>query len=57
MEAGGRGVDGPEPELTDAVFLVPVELLSRRTHTLVAALRVHAAVLTAAVVDATLIDV
>lgn len=43
--------------LTDAIFLVPVELLSGWTHTLVAALRVYAAVLTAAVVDAALIDV
>lgn len=43
--------------LTDAIFLVPVELLSGWTHTLVAALGVYATVLTAAVVDAALIDI
>lgn len=43
--------------LTDAIFLVPVEFLSGWTHTLVAALGVYAAVLTAAVVDAALIDI
>lgn len=43
--------------LTNTVLLVPVELLTWWTHTLVAALRVHAAVLTAAVTDAALVDV
>lgn len=43
--------------LTDAIFLVPVELLPRRTHTLIAALGVNTAMLTAPVADAALINV
>ena len=43
--------------LTNAIFLVPVEFLSRRTHTLIAALGVNTAMLTAPVADAALINV
>lgn len=43
--------------ITNAVFLVPVEFLSRWTHTLVAALGVYAAILTAPAVDAAFIYV
>lgn len=43
--------------LTNTVFLVPVELLSRRTHTLITALCVHAAILTASVINAALINI
>lgn len=43
--------------LTNTVFLVPVQFLSRWTHTFVTALRVHTAMLTAPVADAALINV
>lgn len=52
-----RPLDEWEPELTDAVLLVPVEFLSWWTHTLITTLCVYAAVLTASVVDAALIDI
>lgn len=41
----------------NTVFLVPVELLSRRTHTLVTARCVHTAVFTASVIDAALVNI
>lgn len=43
--------------LTDTVFLVPVELLSRRTHTLVTARCVHTAIFTAPIIDAALVNI
>lgn len=43
--------------LTNAIFLVPVELLSWWTNTFIAALGVYTAVLTASVADAALINV
>lgn len=43
--------------LTNTVFLVPVEFHAQWTQTLIAALCVYAAVLTAPIIDATLINI
>lgn len=43
--------------LTNTVFLVPVEFHAKRTQTLVAALCVYAAVLTAPIIDAALVNI
>lgn len=48
---------GMKGGLTNTVFLVPMELFTRRTHTLVTARCVNAAVFTAAIINAALVNI